>query len=1397
MDTEFNKVQAEVLTTDVTTNPYMDETPRYSTNKGLKTTKKNVIGAINELLEAIGELTDGSGADARVSKIIDVVGNFFNNPDLLTKLKSIDNSLIEAVCDINVQLQELKKKQDDNSLDQITKTIEEFRSIVKDAKDTAYEAKKIAQQALSEIERISDARSTGVKKYNIVSDMIKDTGLRCDLYVETLGYFYVGDEGGATYHIEANNLNKPWAIQLDNGYYACIAETKRVTYRMFGAPLNGTDDDGQAMAWAHDYANSIYTKDETGRIFQYPVTVENHHGQIYKKNKTFISCYTNVDLSGSTLILDDNNSTWFGLYVLGDNDSNYYNYEFTPEQKAELVEDSYHFSMLDNSIPGNVAIKMDEGPYVARDDAGYMYTVNRRELLIHDMHGICASPLVNDWSDAGGRDINCPTTDEITKVVSLYHHTTHSTVSFTHIPNQRICFTGCDVLLNQGADKYCSILWVKRHNCIVKDFVMRPHRDKLRNSMFKNSMIYIWDSYNVVVQNIQGFNSSGRSDDGKKWNATSGYMVRMTNCSDVVVRDCRLLGYWGATAMDSTKNIRFERCQINRIDSHDYVSNLSIDDCIIYNHGVQVGYGTGMLSITNCAFYLKPIVDMPYPDNHLLELNLSYGRVFGGKVYINNCRCQSFDSSDYKLVKAEFSPNAVSIQPQFKFPEITIENIKVDLPKGTNLIYIQVEGSRDAHSGTTATKPRHITYQTEDNDIIWEYHGRVFDWAPGVRVEVDDVFKNAYGYFVCRKAGQLDTKKNPDDTSGNWFANGSSECRFIGVSAIWRARHKYNVNDIIVVEPNHDFPGFVYKCVNVKKAGGESNGEMPVHEELGKVVLEGTQVPLDGIPWKYIGKKANLIKDWPVGGEIVKDEYYLCGRNIYHVIQSGTTDPQTSPTQRGWFFQEITGKAVVEYVGGLWEPQMWFDLNSYCIANDNVYQCVEHYGTTTGEYPQYNNGYANDNDIIWKDLGSTKDLLRSWTAHTTYTTGTIIHTNIGTYRVVAGPCGPSMPTSKDVNEEIKDGSLIDKYIGTGDVWHASTHYDVGDIVIDNTKIYRCIVAGTSASSGWGPVELQGTIIDGQNTWETLTAVGIWRTSGKTYKDGTYFLCDDSDGKHINVYLSYPGASGDQEPTDTSGSSFKNGDIYMEFVSHSQGYPDWAEKTAYAIGDRVISNARVYECIFDGKVALPHRMMFNNIETNVSSVTPFLFKEKTSIPIRMSDDRCEIVFRDCANISSSSIPIGIAWFGLISNPSPSISYEFGAPSGADMKQIQDSISTLQTSLSQCLSAGSMKDIYRFRGNVARYEDLPAQADRGDVYNIVSADATHKLAPGANVAWNGTEWDALGGQTGTGTSTGPASYYDTITDAELDYIISGQGIPGDDPHSADALTDKDIDQIIDSN
>lgn len=57
---------------------------------------------------------------------------------------------------------------------------------------------------------------------------------------------------------------------------------------------------------------------------------------------------------------------------------------------------------------------------------------------------------------------------------------------------------------------------------------------------------------------------------------------------------------------------------------------------------------------------------------------------------------------------------------------------------------------------------------------------------------------------------------------------------------------------------------------------------------------------------------------------------------------------------------------------------------------------------------------------------------------------------------------------------------------------------------------------------------------------------------------------------------------------------------------------------------------------------------------------------------------------------------------------------------------------------------VSSVYHYKGTVSTYADLPSSGQEvGDVWNIETADSTHGIKAGDNVAWTGSEWDVLSG------------------------------------------------------
>ncbi|MBR2681493.1 MAG: hypothetical protein IKE23_12240, partial [Exiguobacterium sp.] len=72
-----------------------------------------------------------------------------------------------------------------------------------------------------------------------------------------------------------------------------------------------------------------------------------------------------------------------------------------------------------------------------------------------------------------------------------------------------------------------------------------------------------------------------------------------------------------------------------------------------------------------------------------------------------------------------------------------------------------------------------------------------------------------------------------------------------------------------------------------------------------------------------------------------------------------------------------------------------------------------------------------------------------------------------------------------------------------------------------------------------------------------------------------------------------------------------------------------------------------------------------------------------------------------------------------------------------------------------------NVYKYKGSVNNYSDLPTTGlTAGDVYNVVNEDESHGIDAGENVAWTGSEWDALGG----------SFLITAITNAQIDALFA---------------------------
>lgn len=806
--------------------------------------------------------------------------------------------------------------------------------------------------------------------------------------------------------------------------YAVINETT-VNYSMFGAKLDGLTDDYNAIYLAHKYQHSTYNIESLTERKHYYIKIENHKGIIRKDNDKPIECVGNIDLSGSQILIQDCNATWFGFYLWGDNEEDYLTYEPTPETTDTFLKDNFVINTEGNesSLKANSLIFLKEEPYAVRDDGGYLYSEPRYELLLHTLDGILTSPLTENWNNPGGLEINSPVSDYNTHEVTTQTVNSHFTCSYTRLPATHYYFKGCDVKLETSANSYCSVLWCKCHNAHISGFNFEPDTNKMHNTRFKNTMIYVWGAYNVEVSDIVGFNAAGK-DDG----ATSGYVIRATNCLNLNLHDISVQGYWGATAMNCVKDIHISRVNINRLDIHNYFYNLYIDQCNLFNHAIQIGEGRGIVQITNCNFYVNYLKSDTYPNAHILEFNLTYGRIFEGKVLIQNCNAYLKGAADneFDVCKIEFSPEAVSTLDHYKFPEVTIKDCHFySYDNNTYLVYFMIAGTRNCKTSTKAPTVL-INYSRDGgNDdtgtLIWKYLGRGIDWidngdttrltvVPGQFIRTYETFVDSEGktafynfkYFQVTQAGTLPTPTTeniPTNLTGSEFSLGTAKIKYVNRNR-WEATRNYSIGDYCFTENSSWLPIYCYECTS----SGKSNGWRPVHTS-GKVI-EGEDVypkNLDACWWQYVSPASNFItKNFTPNMKVSEGEILYADHRLYKVISSGTLN-EPPPLNTPWLQNFNEGTAVLQFIGKDWASVTWWAQGAYCLSYDNsnilqVYQLVDQDGTTSGSIPVPGNGRCVDGDIIWQN--TTKEATKQWNAQTQFFKGDIVTANGNNYECV-------------------------------------------------------------------------------------------------------------------------------------------------------------------------------------------------------------------------------------------------------------------------------------------------------------------------------------------------------------------------------------------------------------
>ncbi|WKY44158.1 phage tail spike protein [Eubacteriaceae bacterium ES2] len=828
--------------------------------------------------------------------------------------------------------------------------------------------------------------------------------------LRTIGFFDVDDGGAATYRIEGTEYK--WSIKLSGEKFANIQEKEFVNYKMFGARLDLTVDDTPAIKKCHQYADSIYELD-TNRCKVFTCTVRNHHGYIRISNSIY--CSGNVDLSGSTIIIDDSSATWFGAYVWGQNASEYYTLNNNETMRASMKEGVFRLEGTE-AIPDNTVLHLVETHYEIRDDDGYLYDVDKAELMVHQQGGIFSTALGSDWTDAGGTIVHAETEDKFL--------TTELAMSYTYLPTQHRTFKGCRVMFEGSADNYCSVIWIKGHNCTVEDFTFYPTEGTSSNALFKNTMMYVWGSYKVTIRNCIGFNAAGKIS-AEVPTPTSGYVIRGFQTCDLVIEDCDLVGIWGSITVSSSKNVHINKTKANRIDVHDYIINLFVTQCIVYHHALQIGSGGGMCSVTDTIFYNQFLPEERYPGSHLIALQVGYGRVFSGKIFIQNCKyVYKLDGTgkQFYFVTVSFSPNCRSIEKSYKFPEITIKDFTFDSVDKDDVFMSVLNASGGVKRTTSTIEPLVTAHVSYSGETKWVKHALTKDFYDGDYLVTGELIRkvtrgiNSKGkveffnieYYQVIENGNYYINPEPPPTEeelAEMLENGEVYEEQKPLTDLRRLYAPYYLpgapysttadSDFVVARGSKFFPEEVF----TGNIGLKSDGNYPNHKS--GVAWVGDSEYMEGMYLQYDESNV-VIPEWEPNMEVSRGQYYTLDAKLFLVVQEGVTlgMPLESPE---WLAETAYGTARVIMIGSLWVPGIWLPEGGIALTyttpgyngSDFTYEkytAVQREGRGIGDNLVVSSGLLLDGGIIWRrNIGAA--VSGNWAPNTEYAVGSIININ--------------------------------------------------------------------------------------------------------------------------------------------------------------------------------------------------------------------------------------------------------------------------------------------------------------------------------------------------------------------------------------------------------------------
>lgn len=419
---------------------------------------------------------------------------------------------------------------------------------------------------------------------------------------------------------------KVWATTADGADWITLPEggggssgEGYVSYRNFGAVLDGVHDDSAAVKAAHDYANAngIPIRESGGKLkLNFSVDVKT-------------SCYLDLE------------------FII-DNDTSATAYRIVPDATEDItwtgvLNDDVHIDkvLVDNgSDSTNITSTIVAGPDILKGKYCFVscrnvdYKLSENFWNIDPRYSSGAPTSSNGWQHSQplaynelGEKLTAPLYAPLPGEIKYKFTNVHD------LAQRPVVFEGGTVTSNWSKSvNFPSLVRCTRSNTTIRNIVV--HNVNIFETTNTSSgsdapgLIRLNGCANCIVENIYGFNNSLRWQGSK-----SSYVIDDSYTWNLIIRNVNVGQGWGAYASHWSDSVKVLDSQINRLDCHyGLFGTWLLSRCTLAcTPGfAAIGYGSGEMVISECSFEKRGI------SKPCIEFRTDFPLRYSGTIIIDN-----------------------------------------------------------------------------------------------------------------------------------------------------------------------------------------------------------------------------------------------------------------------------------------------------------------------------------------------------------------------------------------------------------------------------------------------------------------------------------------------------------------------------------------------------------------------------------------------------------------------------------------------------------------------------------------------------------------------------------------------------------------------------------------